>query len=126
MCGICGIAHKTRSHHVPSSLVESMCQTIIHRGPDDQGVHVENNITPEEAQRTKDFYNWIKEEWDETGDNIFLWDFYSYETEGELYLRDEYASGNTDSHPNVELAESIAPLFAQHMDSVDFGKNNGC
>ncbi|MCJ7580300.1 MAG: asparagine synthase (glutamine-hydrolyzing), partial [Candidatus Aminicenantes bacterium] len=44
MCGICGIAHKSRSHFVPSSLVESMCQTIIHRGPDDQGVFVENNI----------------------------------------------------------------------------------
>jgi asparagine synthase (glutamine-hydrolysing) len=44
MCGICGIAHKSRSQHIPSSLVESMCRTIIHRGPDDQGVFVENNI----------------------------------------------------------------------------------
>ena len=44
MCGICGIGNKTRSHPVSSSLVESMCRTIVHRGPDDQGVHVENNI----------------------------------------------------------------------------------
>ncbi len=44
MCGICGIAHKSQSHHVPPSLIDSMCQTIIHRGPDDQGVFVENNI----------------------------------------------------------------------------------
>ncbi len=44
MCGICGIAHKIRDHQVPASLVDSMCQTIIHRGPDDQGVFVENNI----------------------------------------------------------------------------------
>ena len=44
MCGICGIAHKIKSHSVPPSLVDSMCQTIIHRGPDDQGVFVENNI----------------------------------------------------------------------------------
>ncbi len=44
MCGICGIAHKIKSHRVSPSLVDSMCQTIIHRGPDDQGVFVENNI----------------------------------------------------------------------------------
>ena len=44
MCGICGIAHKTRDHYVPPSLVDSMCQTIIHRGPDDQGIFCENNI----------------------------------------------------------------------------------
>jgi len=44
MCGICGIAHKAKDNHIPTSLVESMCQTIIHRGPDDQGVYVNNNI----------------------------------------------------------------------------------
>ncbi len=44
MCGICGIAHKIRSHPVPPSLIDAMCQTIIHRGPDDQGVYTENNI----------------------------------------------------------------------------------
>ena len=44
-----------------------------------------------------------------------------YETEGELYLRDEYASGNTDSHPNVELAGRIAPLFAQFIIDVAEG-----
>ncbi|MFC2160363.1 asparagine synthase (glutamine-hydrolyzing) [Acidobacteriota bacterium] len=44
MCGICGIAQRTKSHHISPSLVESMCATIIHRGPDDQGVFVENNI----------------------------------------------------------------------------------
>ncbi len=42
MCGICGIAHKIKDHPVPPSLIDSMCQTIIHRGPDDQGVFVEN------------------------------------------------------------------------------------
>ncbi|MGD2295190.1 MAG: asparagine synthase (glutamine-hydrolyzing) [Candidatus Aminicenantes bacterium] len=44
MCGICGIAHKDRHHNVSSSLVESMCQAIVHRGPDDQGVFVDKNI----------------------------------------------------------------------------------
>jgi len=85
-------------------------------------VHVKNNITPEEAQRTQDFYKWVIEEWDEKGDNIFLWDFYDYETEGELYLLEKYASGVNNSHPNKQLAERIAPLFAQYI--IDVAEGN--
>jgi hypothetical protein len=81
-------------------------------------VHVSNNITPDEAQRTKEFYDWITNEWDEKGDNIFLWDFYMYETEGGLYLLDKYASGGSDSHPNQQFGSRIAPLFAQFIIDV--------
>jgi hypothetical protein len=34
-----------------------------------------NNMTETEAKRTKQFYEWIINEWDEKGDNIFVWDF---------------------------------------------------
>ena len=96
----------------------------MHEFPDNKfivwtpAVHVKNNITLEEAQRTKTFYEWIKDEWDEKGDNIFLWDFYDYETEGGLYLLDEYATGVDNSHPNKEFAGRIAPLFAQFIIDV--------
>ena len=39
MCGICGLATATASE-IPASLLEAMCRTLVHRGPDDQGVHV--------------------------------------------------------------------------------------
>lgn len=85
-------------------------------------VQVKNNIKPEEALRTKDFYNWIMNEWDEKGDNIFIWDFYTLETEGGLYFKDEYSVSPNDSHPNKEFAGRIAPLFAQFIIDVGEGK----
>jgi hypothetical protein len=84
-------------------------------------VHVKNNLTPEEAQRTNDFRDWIIDEWDKKGDNIFVWDFYNYETEGGLYLLDKYATGSNDSHPNKLLSGRLAPLFAQFVIDVANG-----
>lgn len=100
----------------------------MHEFPDNKfivwtpSVHVKNNITPEEAQRTYYFYQWIKDEWNEEGDNIFIWDFYKYETEGELYLKEKYASDTNNSHPNREFASRLAPLFAQYIIDVAEGR----
>lgn len=85
-------------------------------------VHVKNNLNPEEAQRTNDFYKWIINEWDEKGDNVYIWDFYLYQTEGGLYFLDKYASGPKDSHPNKQFAGRIAPLFAQFVIDVSEGR----
>jgi hypothetical protein len=85
-------------------------------------VEVINNITPEQAQRTNDFYKWVINEWDERGDNIFIWDFYSHETEGGLYFKDEYSISSIDSHPNKQFAGRVAPLFAQYIIDVAEGK----
>jgi len=43
MCGICGIAKVPQAEPFFSSLLSSMCQTLIHRGPDDEGIFVEKN-----------------------------------------------------------------------------------
>ncbi|OGD18480.1 MAG: asparagine synthase (glutamine-hydrolyzing) [Candidatus Aminicenantes bacterium RBG_16_63_16] len=39
MCGICGLATAGPAA-IPASLLEAMCRTLVHRGPDDQGIHV--------------------------------------------------------------------------------------
>lgn len=44
MCGICGIAKADNRESIPTSLLSSMCQTLIHRGPDDQGIFIEKNV----------------------------------------------------------------------------------
>ena len=85
-------------------------------------VQVKNNISPEEARRTYDFYNWVMNEWDEKGDNIFIWDFYKLETEGGLYFKDEYSVSPNDSHPNKQFAGRVAQLFAQFIIDVNEGK----
>jgi asparagine synthase (glutamine-hydrolysing) len=44
MCGICGIVKIEREAPVSRSLLASMCATIKHRGPDDEGIFVANNV----------------------------------------------------------------------------------
>ena len=79
---------------------------------------------PESAQRAKDFFAWVIEEWDEPGDNIYIWDFWQLETEGGLYLLDDYAAGPEDSHPTGDFAADVAPLFAQRIVDVMEGRGD--
>lgn len=41
MCGICGVATPAGGPSVTPELMAAMCRTIIHRGPDDEGIHIE-------------------------------------------------------------------------------------
>ena len=76
------------------------------------------------AQRARDFFNWVKNSWDESGDNIFIWDFYELETEGSLYMNDAYDSGTTDSHPNASFSTTVAPYIAQRIVDVIEGRGD--
>jgi len=83
----------------------------------------EQKTNPEKAKRARDFFTWVKNEWDEPGDNIYVWDFYELETEGSLYLKEEYAASPRNAHPNEMFSAKVAPLFCQRV--VDVIKNNG-
>lgn len=85
--------------------------------------HVKSNATEQEAMRTKEFVDWVINEWDKPEDNIYLWDFYALETEGELFLKEEYSAKKGDSHPSAKFGERVAPLFASRI--VDVIENNG-
>lgn len=80
--------------------------------------NVEANSSESEAQTARTFFNWVKNTWDEPGDNIFVFDFWQLETEGGIYLRPEYAENAGDSHPNAVFAQTIAPLFCSRIVSV--------
>lgn len=96
----------------------------MHEFPDKQfivwtpAVLKSNQLRPDEAERTFEFYKWMKDEWDEKGDNIFIWDFYKLETEGGLYLLDKYAAGPANSHPNKNFAAKASPLFCKFIIDV--------
>lgn len=77
-----------------------------------------NSTTEEKALRTRQFYEWVVNEWDEEGDNIYLWDFYYYETEGELYMKTEHSTSPKDPHPNKEFSGRMAPIFSQFIIDV--------
>ncbi len=42
MCGIAGIVGATRESSITYALVREMCNRIVHRGPDDEGIFVED------------------------------------------------------------------------------------
>lgn len=76
------------------------------------------NSNDEEAERTRAFAGWMLNEWDDKGDNIFVWDFHSLETEGGLFLKVENARSDQDPHPNEAFSRKAAPLFAQRIVDV--------
>src|SRR6267154_1612946 len=44
MCGICGIFFSDRDWHVKGDVLAGMNRRIVHRGPDDEGFFVEENV----------------------------------------------------------------------------------
>ena len=75
-------------------------------------------MSEDEALRTREFHDWMINEWDEKGDNIFIWDFYMYETEGGLWLADKNALSPQNSHPGGEFSARMAPLFGKFIIDV--------
>jgi hypothetical protein len=101
----------------------------LHEFPDTKFIlftgaaEVKPGVPEDEAKRSKEFFTWVTDEWDLPGDNIHLWDFYSLETEGGIYLRDEYAVSPNDPHPNGDFAgKAVQLLFNRIVDIID---NNG-
>ena len=82
----------------------------------------QQDTTPEQAARAQAFFAWVRDSWDEPGDNIYVWDFYTLETDGGMYLTPEHATG--DSHPNGTFAAEVAPLFAQRVVDVIEGRGD--
>jgi hypothetical protein len=85
--------------------------------------NVNANTSEEEAYRARMFYEWVLNEWDLPDDNIYIWDLYNLETEGELYLKEEYAAAINDSHPNEIFAKKASKLLFNRI--IDVIENNG-
>jgi len=84
---------------------------------------LESETTPGNAERAREFFNWVRTEWDTPNDNIYIWDFDQLETGGGLYLKKENAGNTGDSHPGKDFAKRVVPLFCQRI--VDVIENNG-
>jgi hypothetical protein len=107
-------ALKAKMHEFPGSLF------LVWTG----AARVQNETNAATATRARTFFDWVKNTWDERGDNIYIWDFYELETEGGLYMRDDYAEGPFDSHPNSTFSQMVAPLFCQRIVNVIEGRGD--
>jgi hypothetical protein len=81
-------------------------------------VNTRSRMSEAEAKKTNQFYKWMIEEWNEIGDNIYIWDFYKFETDGGLFFEDKNALSPGNSHPNREFAAKVAPLFCEFIIDV--------
>jgi len=79
---------------------------------------VESQTTKEQALRARDFFNWVKNDWNTKGNNIFLWNFYDLETDDGLFLNIHNANNTNDSHPGKSFAKKAAPLFCHRIVEV--------
>ena len=83
-------------------------------------VQVKTQLTEAEAKRANEFYCWVRDEWDLPGDNIFLWDLFSLQTEGGLYFKDVYSVSPNDSHPSSDFAgKAVKLLFNRIIDVIE-------
>lgn len=78
----------------------------------------------EEAERARGFFEWVRTEWDQPGDNIFVWDFWQLETGGGLFLAEDDAESPGDSHPSSAFGARVAPLFIQRLIDVIEGRGD--
>jgi hypothetical protein len=98
----------------------------LHQFPDTKFIlftgaaQVKSRTDEEEGKRASEFFNWVINEWDIADDNIFLWDLYNLQTEGDLYFKDEYAVSGSDSHPNERFAlDACTLLFHRIIDVIE-------
>jgi hypothetical protein len=83
-----------------------------------------DDTAPEKARRAQAFYDWMRNEWDEPGDNVFVWDFAAIEGEGGFCLKPEYQAEPKDSHPGPEFCKAAAPLFVRRLIDVIEGRGD--
>ena len=44
MCGIAGVFRFSKDAQVDPATIRQMCRTMIHRGPDDEGIYTEGPV----------------------------------------------------------------------------------
>jgi hypothetical protein len=107
-------ALKARLHQFPSR------RFIVWTG----AALVERSTNPQEAERARRWADWVKNEWDRPGDNVFVWDFYGLQTEGGLYFQPRHAMSPTNSHPNPAFSRAVAPLIGRRIVDVIEGRGD--
>lgn len=84
--------------------------------------NISSKISASEAERAREFFNWVLTEWDLPDDNIYIWDLYNLQTEGGLYFKDQYAFSDNDPHPNKTFSGyAVELLFNRIIDVIESG-----
>jgi asparagine synthase (glutamine-hydrolysing) len=114
MCGICGIVNTDRERPIDTGLLTRMRDTLVHRGPDDAGIHISPgcglahrrlsiiDLSPDGVQplSNEDGTIWI----------TFNGEIYNYpELRKELEARGHKFRSRTDTETVIHLYEELGP-----------------
>jgi asparagine synthase (glutamine-hydrolysing) len=119
MCGICGKVMFDREARVPAGLLKSMADAIVHRGPDDEGYHLEGPVglgfrrlsiidlqTGHQPLSNEDGTVWV----------TFNGEIYNYEElRNELLARNHVFRTKTDTEVLVHLYEDYGPEMLEKL-----------
>jgi asparagine synthase (glutamine-hydrolysing) len=119
MCGIAGIVKTDVDRPVDASMVHRMCQMIIHRGPDDEGVYVNRGVglgirrlsIIDLSGGRQPIHNEDKTVW-----VVFNGEIYNFqELRAELEGVGHQFHTNTDTETIVHLYEDMGTDFVQRL-----------
>jgi len=119
MCGIAGKLNNDRNKQVEAGIVRAMCQTIVHRGPDDEGIYVDGPVGlgmrrlsiidiagGHQPISNEDGTVWV----------VFNGEIYNYrELRPNLEARGHRFVTNSDTETIVHLYEEYGPDFVHHL-----------
>ena len=119
MCGIAGKLNKDSNKRVDAGIVRAMCQTISHRGPDDDGIYVDGPVGlgmrrlsiidlagGHQPLSNEDGTVWV----------VFNGEVYNYrDLRPNLEARGHRFATNSDTEVIVHLYEEYGPDFVQHL-----------
>src|SRR5271156_1190161 len=119
MCGIAGIVTWEEGRRVSSALIHQMCDTIVHRGPDDEGIYTEGGVglgmrrlsIIDVAGGHQPIHNEDKTIW-----IVFNGEIYNFpDLRKELQSRGHRFSTNTDTEAIVHLYEELGSECVQKL-----------
>src|SRR5262245_11004631 len=119
MCGIAGKLNKDSNKQVDSGTVRAMCQSIVHRGPDDEGIHVDGPVGlgmrrlsiidlagGHQPLSNEDGTVWV----------VFNGEIYNYrELRPNLEARGHHFATHSDTEAIVHLYEEYGTEFVHHL-----------
>ena len=119
MCGICGAFNFDRSRAIESSTLKRMAQTIVHRGPDDEGFYLWENVGL--GMRRLSIIDLHTGQQPVSNEDRTLWIVYNGEIYNYRELRDELAKrghvfrSRSDTETIVHLFEEFGSGCVQQL-----------
>lgn len=119
MCGIVGKLNTDRNRTVDTGLIRAMCQTLVHRGPDDEGVYVDGPVGL--GMRRLSIIDLAGGHQPVSNEDGTVWvvlngEIYNYrDWRPTLEARGHRFASNSDTEVIVHLYEEYGDEFVQHL-----------